>query len=284
MAHDALHEARTVDSLILASSKGAGDEGKEHGDEGAGGQAGSSTLERLPDELLDLIFHFAVEGKKKAGVLCISKGLHLVGKRAFFSQPYPLASQRPVDFAQLATLREPTRGPLPLRHLTLRDVSFFYGYGDADDYDPSSEQVVRFFHLLAQTSVEHLELVTAEEPTVPPPLPLVHSVRTLFIDTFEGNRFYTSTTFPTILALLRAFSSLQYLKMLAFFSMDNEGNEIANPSSEAFLLANPNLPALLIYLRSSQVIYFQWRNNKFAYRYVRSSTTDDFQVDRIKRR
>ncbi|GAA6016360.1 hypothetical protein JCM10207_003837 [Rhodosporidiobolus poonsookiae] len=108
MAHDALHEARTVDSPILASSKGAGNEGKEHGDEGVGGQAGSSALERLPDELLEVIFLDVVDDDKKAELLCISKRLQPVVERAFWSGLTTAWGQQAAVFQQLAFRKDVT--------------------------------------------------------------------------------------------------------------------------------------------------------------------------------
>ncbi|GAA6016374.1 hypothetical protein JCM10207_003843 [Rhodosporidiobolus poonsookiae] len=400
MAHDALHEAGTVDSPILASSKGAGDEGKEHGDEGMGGQAGSSALERLPDELLDLIFRSVFKRSRvKAELFCISKRLHPFVKSASYETLAPTLKQQPAILQRLShrkdvsslvhcftyifdrtlstsaleyecailgaldtlksltvrTNREGTSSTfpsslhetlrslrhltcltldnsvkmsfgdatfrlselpslrhfhlcgslgrmsrflaltpatplttfsfnpavpasLPLRRLKLDNFWFFNSHPDETPSDPAQHEQVQLLQLLAQTSVHCLEIHIVGSPVVPI-LPLLPSVQVLRLNAYTVLDVHELSTFSGLLALLRALPSLRHLDMDAYFSDRPPVDE--DPASDAFLLANPHLPAFLLYLRKSKIVRFVWREWPYTYQYSRTSASDDFQVERF---
>ncbi|GAA6016435.1 hypothetical protein JCM10207_003860 [Rhodosporidiobolus poonsookiae] len=157
MAHNALHEARTVDSPILASLKGAGDEGKEHGDEGARGQAGSSALERLPDELLDLIFIEVLDPSNPApGMLRLSKRLLSVVQPILYRRLEPSNTKQTAYLKNLASR--------PDLHAFVHSLRYCY-----KPDEPSSTLAYECAIIVGLRSLKKLELVicAAQAAVVP---------------------------------------------------------------------------------------------------------------------
>ncbi|GAA6038068.1 hypothetical protein JCM8097_007530 [Rhodosporidiobolus ruineniae] len=177
---------------------------------------------------------------------------------------------------------------IPLRRLALHNMILERTpyYGGADQETLTIDQTLELFKLLAQTSVEHLQLLlpgSLDDIDEVVTIPSVRSVK-LRLGGEKQLDVRDAATPHKLYTLLRLFPNLEYLELEYFdFAPDRYHTDPPADSIE-FLLKRPTLCALLAYLRQSALLSLTLDNlGDSKHRWTRRTKDEEFRVERYKR-
>ncbi|GAA5856063.1 hypothetical protein JCM8547_002962 [Rhodosporidiobolus lusitaniae] len=146
------------------------------------------------------------------------------------------------------------------------------------------KDIFKILHFVSKTSLRELVLYFNSPVHLAPGMPLFCSVRHLYVARYDAN-WADSTLVEALCIILSSFPSLQHLKIRdVSFSRDlsEDAMKSLQHDSDAFLLPQPMLAAVLLHLYTSGVLSVTWIPSEI-YRWTRLSRSDGFQVDRFER-